>query len=186
MKINGLQLIIVRGETGNLVLTLTTKQGYPFILPPAEMFSDLLVRFRVKREPYSITTTDYIMNKELPINEGHRFDDETIFNVEEYIAEEGGTYSPLYWAGCTLNGSAEFPNNLFFHPDLKEYAYNVDGEWLLYRGVVINVPFAGLETINLDYGDYYYDVTLEGKNPGAEDHTIVLIPQNKFTISYRV
>ena len=186
MKINGLQLTIVRGETTNLVLTLTTKQGYPFILPPADMFENLLVRFRVKKEPYSIVTTDYIMNKELPINDGHRFDNETIYNVQEYIAGEGGSYSPLYWAGCTLNGEAQFPNNLFFHPDLKQYGYNIDGEWHLYRGVVINVPFARNETVDLDYGDYYYDITLEGKNPGAEDHITVLIPQNTFTISYRV
>lgn len=183
MKVSGLNITIVRGETANITFDITDEFGRPFILLAEDMFEQLNFRFRVKKEPFSIVTTTYILDKVFDINGFRRFDNANIINIKEYTQLNGGTYNDEYWAGNTIPNN-EWPNQLFYHPGLESYAFYNDGDWEEYF-MDITVPFIPSDTEKLDYGDYYYDGVIEAGNYSGVEYTLVVIPQHTFTIDYR-
>lgn len=183
MKLNGLDINIIRGETASLTFLLNGDYGRPLILLNEDMFDNLVVSFKVKSNSQTISSS-YLINKALNINDFKRFDEETIIDTREYLVGKG-TYDKFTWSGCILDNPFEWPNQLFYHPDLNEYRYYENSEWVEYSHEVV-ILFDPVDTKDLPYATYFYDLVLEASNGEAVEYENVLINQHRFSVVYRV
>lgn len=183
MKIKGLDIEIIRGETGSITYLLNNAYGEPLVLINEDMFDRLEIAFKVKSNAQTINTP-YLIYKSLNINGFKRFDNETILDIRQYLVGIG-TYDAFTWSGCVLTPPNTWPNQLFYHPGLDEYRYIEGGVWIDYEHEVV-VSFDPVDTKDIPYGNYYYDLVLEAYNGSVAEYQNVLVEQHRFSVVYRV
>ena len=197
MRVIGFNIEIIRGESANVVFNLVTPNGEPFRLMPADTFSILQARFRVKSGAYrkSLVSEEYLIDKIFLLNDTlllKRFSDTEIIDLSEYRL--GEFYDPLRFddTDAPLDENDDvISDRLFYHPLLKEYRYyesnDGGGRWVLYEAIV-TVPFEPEDTQDLDYKTYVYDLVLEASDEedGLITYRSVLVDQHSFTVTYRV
>lgn len=191
MKLKGLDIEIIRGETASVSFTINDSNGAPLRLLNSDMFDNLDILFKVKRNSQTIKS-EYVIHKALNINNIKHFASEEILNVKEEIAKYGGIYDPYTWSGCIFEDEdGSIKDQLYYHPDLDEYGYYWETMWEETNGWVpysldITIPFESGDTANLSYGDYYYDLVLEASNDSGPEYENILVNQHRFSVTYRV
>lgn len=185
MKILGYNLEIVRGENTSIAFTIVDQDGKPFRLLSSDTFSFLDARFKVKTDPTDAKGLHPILDFILPLDSIKRFSDPTIVNIFDYFP----SFNKIVWddAQPPLNA---YVNRLFYHPGVGDYRYYdfTLSKWIPYS-VVITIPFAPEDTADLDYRQYFYDLTLEAGNvtsPRTVEYVKMLVPQHTFTVVYKV
>lgn len=186
MKLSGLNIEMVRGESTSVAFTFVDETGAPPRLLLEDMFGHLYVHFRVKSNQYAKDLPTYVIDKRLDINNIKRFSDVEVLNLKEYSL---ANYIAHRWNEDFAPLTADL-NRLFYHQDLKEYRYydasGTPSKWLAYD-FIVTVPFIPEETKALDYRQYAYDLILEaGTNENEVEYEQVLVEQKNFTIAYRV
>lgn len=186
MKLSGLNIEMVRGESTSVAFTFIDEHGAPPRLLLEDMFGHLYIHFRVKTNPYTKDLPVYAIDKRLDINGVKRFSDVDIINLKTYNL---GQYNAYQWKE-SFAPLAEDLNRLFYHQDLKEYRYydasGTPSKWIIYD-FIVTVPFIPEETKLLDYRQYVYDLILEaGTYENEVEYEQVLVEQKNFTIVYRV
>lgn len=184
MRINGFDLEIVRSETASVAYTLMNEDNTPFIVLTTDMYQFLDARFTVKKDGYSRNEEDYPIDFLLSLANVKRFSDAAIIDILSYYP----TFNPLLWDDSKAPLAADI-NRLFYHPGVGDYRYynGTRAQWVPYS-VVVTVPFKPSDTENLEYREYFYDLSIEAGtlNPRTVEYRKMLIPQHSFTVSYKV
>ena len=186
MRLSGLNIEIIRGETAAVAFTLTDPDGQPFRLLLSDMFSVLHARFKVKENVYEKNPSSFLIDKVFDLSTVKRFSDIAIINLKTYNL---GQYIDWQWNESFVPEPEDI-DRLFYHQDLKEYRYydaeGTPSKWVPYE-VLITVQFDIADTVNLDYRQYAYDLIIEaGNDEDVIEYVNILIEQRPFVVTYRV